>query len=303
MDDILKDIRKMAVFAVVAREGSFTRAAQTLGLGKSIVSEHVSQLESELGVQLLTRSTRKLSLTEAGGACLHHCEKVLEQAEAARNIVQSVQGSPRGRLRVSTTVDFGVLHLAPILKTFHRLYPDIQVDMIVDDAVQDLVAQQIDFAIRIGTPKDSALKYKRLGQTQLSLCASHAYLAEFGEPNTLADLIHHQWVAMTQYETPNRLRLMTKLGKSETVKLQAAFSSNSPMGAYALVNNDLGIGLLADILISKNPEEGSLKTLLSQYQSPMLEIYGLFAYSQRIPPKLRVFIDYLVEHFEAKKSI
>ena len=302
MDDILKDIRKMAVFAVVVREGSFTRAAESLGVGKSIVSEHVSQLESELGVQLLTRSTRKLSLTEAGTACLYHCEKVLEQAQAARNVVQTIQGRPRGKLRVSTTVDFGVLHLAPILKGFHRLYPDIHLDMIVDDAVQDLVAQQIDFAIRIGTPKDSALRYKKLGQTALSLCASQGYLAEFGEPKTLADLINHQWIAMTQYETPNRLTLMTKEGKSETVKLQASFSSNSPMGAYALVENDLGIALLADILISKRYEEGKLRPVLSQYQSPILEIYGLFAYSQSIPPKLRVFMDYLIGYFETNNA-
>lgn len=288
----------MAVFAVVAREGSFTRAADTLGVGKSIVSEHVSQLEAQLGVQLLNRSTRRLNLTEAGTACFHHCEKVLEEAEAARSVVQLLQGSPRGRLRITATTDFGLLHLAPMLERFHEQYPDIQIDMIFEDAVQDLVAENIDFAIRIGTPKDSSLMYRRLGHTVLSLCASPAYLETYGEPKTLDELVDHKWISMTKFENPNRLSLINKTGKTEAVRLKAAFSSNSPMGAYALAENNLGIVLLADILIEKGMQQGNIKKILTQYQSPKLEIFGLYPYSQSIPPKLRAFIDYLVAYYE-----
>ncbi len=298
MADILKDIRKMAVFAVVAREGSFTRAAEVLGVGKSIVSEHVSQLEAELGVQLLNRTTRRLNLTEAGSACLHHCEKVLEEAEAARSVVQLLEGSPRGRLRLTSTTDFGLLHLAPMLEGFHKQYPDIQIDMIFEDAVQDLVAESIDFAIRIGTPKDSSLKYRCLGHTALSLCATPAYLEAHGEPKTLDDLVDHKWISMTKFENPNRLSLTNRIGKTETVRLNSAFSSNSPMGAYALAENNLGIVLLADILIKKGIQQGQMKKILTQYQLPKLEVFGLYPYSQNIPPKLRVFIDYLIACYE-----
>lgn len=293
MRQLLNDIRKMVIFVQVVKDGSFTHAAESLGLGKSIVSEHISHLEDGLGVKLLNRTTRQIRLTEAGVNFLGHCEQVISHAQAALDSVEYQQQQPVGTLKITTTVDFGVTYLASVLEQFQRHYPKVKTDLILGDEISDIVAQGIDIAIRIGTPRDSGLIYRSLKPVPLSLAASHEYLQQNGEPKDMEELLQHRWISMRAYTAPNTLRLQNANGHEQSVKLTAACSSNSPMGAYALLLNHAGICLLSDHLIDEGVRQGRLKKLLTQYQYPQLELFALHPYQQHVPTRVRLFIDFL----------
>ncbi len=294
MQTIYKDIRKMVVFAQVVTDGSFTRAAKSLNLGKASVSEHVSQLEDELKVMLLNRSTRQISLTQAGEVFLEYCQEIISQAQAAHDDVSSMSKSPNGKVRVSTTVNFSVFQLTPILAEFKQRYPDIQIELVLDDKIVDLVAEQIDIAIRIGSPKDLPYRYRYLSKVKLVLVAGKNYIAKFGSPRKLSDLLQHQWISLTLQEASVKLSGY-KEEVQEQVKLKPAYSSNSPMSSYAMVMTNLGIAMLPEFNVTQEIKNGSLVKVLDDYDFIEGEAFILYPNSLKVPVKSRVFIDYLVE--------
>jgi len=294
MQAILKDIRKMVVFAQVVADGSFTRAAQSLNLGKASVSEHVSQLELELKVTLLNRSTRRISLTEAGEIFYSHCQQVIEQARAAHESVSRLSELPGGKLRISTTVDFSVFHLTPILAQFRQKFPDIQLEMVLDDGITDLVAEQIDLAIRIGKPEDLSYRYRPLKKFQLVMVAGKEYLATFGTPKTLADLHRHQWLSLTLQVSKAKLTGY-KNGQRQQVAVTPAYSSNSPMLSHTMVKENLGIAMLPEYTVKHEIQVGNMVRVLSDYEFVRGEVFILYPNSPQVPAKTRAFIDYLLE--------
>src|SRR5881394_4290573 len=183
--DALTDI---AVFVRVVERGSFTLAADELELSRAVVSKYLSRLEERLGARLLHRTTRRLSLTEAGAALFEASRGAIERIDEAEAAVARFQSAPRGRLRVSAPMSFGILHLAPALAEFAREHEAIAIDLRLDDRFVDLVEEGFDVAIRIGKLADSSLVARRLGTTQVVVCASPSYLAEHGEPESPEDL-------------------------------------------------------------------------------------------------------------------
>ncbi|MFB6358289.1 MAG: LysR family transcriptional regulator, partial [Thiohalorhabdaceae bacterium] len=181
----------MALFARVVEQRSFSGAARDLGLSKSTVSKRVSRLEERLGVRLLHRTTRRLSLSEAGRTFYDYCRQAVAAAQAGEEAVTRLQEQPRGVLSLNAPVSFGSRHLAPVISRFMRRYPEVSVDMTLDDRVVDLVEAGFDVAVRIAELPDSTLIARRLAPARHVVCAAPAYLAQAGEPRTPADLVHH----------------------------------------------------------------------------------------------------------------
>src|SRR5215469_14279580 len=174
------NFNRLAVFVALVRAGSFTAAAAQLGMTKAMVSQHLLRLERELGVTLIVRSTRRMTLTEAGAAFHLDCVTLMEQAEAAIERIGDRHSTPSGTLRLTTTTDYGIAVIAPALADFRRLHPSLQVDLVINDQINDLIAERFDMAIRIGWLRDSTLRATRLGGFRQWVMASPAYLAEHG---------------------------------------------------------------------------------------------------------------------------
>jgi DNA-binding transcriptional LysR family regulator len=292
------NLNRLAVLVALVRAGSFTAAAETLGMTKAMVSQHVARLERELGVTLLLRSTRRMTLTEAGSAFHAACVRILAEAEAAIEQVGRGQEKPSGTLRLTATSDYGTPVVAPALAQFMRLHPQLQVDLVLTDHVSDLIAERFDLAIRMGRLRDSDLRSARLGAFRQLMVASPAYLTRHAEPRTLSDLAAHDWVALTLLSSPLRWTFHAPDGSRRTVRMRAVAQANNVAAAHALVLHGAGVSVLPDYLVTGDVREGRLVVLLAQYTLPECGIHAVYP-GRQAPAKVRAFIDYLREYLRA----
>jgi DNA-binding transcriptional LysR family regulator len=292
------NLNRLAVLVALVRAGSFTAAAETLGMTKAMVSQHVARLERELGVTLLLRSTRRMTLTEAGSAFHAACVRILAEAEAAIEQVGRGQEKPSGTLRLTATSDYGTPVVAPALAQFMRLHPQLQVDLVLTDHVSDLIAERFDLAIRMGRLRDSDLRSARLGAFRQLMVASPAYLTRHAEPRTLSDLAAHDWVALTLLSSPLRWTFHAPDGSRRTVRMRAVAQANNVAAAHALVLHGAGVSVLPDYLVTDDVREGRLVVLLAQYTLPECGIHAVYP-GRQAPAKVRAFIDYLREYLRA----
>ncbi len=258
---MLKDLYRMGVFAHVVEEGTFSAAAERLGLSKSVVSVHVAKLEANLGAQLLMRTTRVLALTQEGRRFYEKSRAMLDVAEAATHELETVLARPQGLVRVSCSVNFGITVFAKLAARFHARYPKIRLDLMLGDSAADLVAENIDVAIRVGEVNDPNLRMSRIGFTRLVLCAARAWV-EANAPHVPADLEAAPWIAIAQLPEPEALRLRSPSGEVVSLNFEAATKANSGIAAKALILESAGVGLLPDYAIHDELEEGSLMRIL-----------------------------------------
>jgi DNA-binding transcriptional LysR family regulator len=259
---------------------------------KAMVSQHLMRLERELGVTLIVRSTRRMSLTEAGGAFHADCVRLLEQAEAAIERVGNQHSKPSGTLRLTTSTDYGSAVVAPALADFHRLHPSLQVDLVISDQINDLIAERFDMAIRIGWLRDSSLRATRLGGFRQLVMATPAYLAEHGTPRRPEDLARHGWIAMSALATPLRWTFTRASGSRRIVRMRQVMQANNAAAIRALVLAGAGVSVLPDYLVQADIEAGSLQVLLAQYRLPEGGIHAVYPDPQP-PAKVRAFIDFM----------
>jgi DNA-binding transcriptional LysR family regulator len=286
------NLNRLAVFVALVRAGSFTAAAAQLGMTKAMVSQHLMRLERELGVTLIVRSTRRMSLTEAGAAFHADCVRLLEQAEAAIERVGNQHSKPSGTLRLTTSTDYGGAVVAPALADFHRLHPSLQVDLVISDQINDLIAERFDMAIRIGWLRDSSLRATRLGGFRQLVMATPAYLAEHGTPRRPEDLARHGWIAMSALATPLRWTFTRASGSRRIVRMRQVMQANNAAAIRALVLAGAGVSVLPDYLVQADIEAGSLQVLLAQYRLPEGGIHAVYPDPQP-PAKVRAFIDFM----------
>jgi DNA-binding transcriptional LysR family regulator len=286
------NLNRLAVFVALVRAGSFTAAAAQLGMTKAMVSQHLMRLERELGVTLIVRSTRRMSLTEAGAAFHADCVRLLEQAEAAIERVGNQHSKPSGTLRLTTSTDYGSAVVAPALADFHRLHPSLQVDLVISDQINDLIAERFDMAIRIGWLRDSSLRATRLGGFRQLVMATPAYLAEHGTPRRPEDLARHGWIAMSALATPLRWTFTRASGSRRIVRMRQVMQANNAAAIRALVLAGAGVSVLPDYLVQADIEAGSLQVLLAQYRLPEGGIHAVYPDPQP-PAKVRAFIDFM----------
>ena len=294
--DALADI---AVFVRVVERGSFTLAADELSLSRAVVSKYVSRLENRLGARLLHRTTRRLSLTEAGAALFEASRGALERIEEAEGAVARFQAAPRGRLRVSAPMSFGILHLGPALADFARAFPDVSLDIRLDDRYVNLVEDGIDVAVRIGQLTDSSLVARKLGTTRAVACASPAYLAEHGEPDDPEELAGHDCLIYS-YLAAGVWRFTARGGREIPVAVSGPIRINNGIVLAEAAIAGGGVLVTPSFYVAPMLRDGRLKRILTAYRLPELGIYAVYPQRAHVPPKVRAFIDYLAARFGRK---
>ena len=296
----MDNLTDVAVFVRVVERGSFTLAAQDLGLSRAVVSKYLSRLEERLGARLLHRTTRRLSLTEAGAALFEASRGALERIEEAEAAVAQFQSEPRGRLRVSAPMSFGILHLGPAIAEFARANPKITLDMRLDDRFVNLVEEGIDVAVRIGTLTDSSLVARKLATTRAVACASPAYLAQFGEPETPEDLAAHNCLIYSYLSSANVWRFTTPDGRELPVAVNGTFRINNGIVLAEAAVAGHGILLTPAFYVGPLLRQGKLKQILTRYKVRELGIHAVYPQRDHVPPKVRAFVDFLAQRFGRK---
>lgn len=288
------------VFVAVVEHGGFSPAARSLGISKSAVSKRINLLEQQLGVKLLHRTTRKLSLTEAGKHYFEHAVKANNSAKDAQDAVAQLQGEPQGLLRINTPMSFGRLHIAPLIAKFLQRYPKITIDMVMDDKVVDLVAEGFDVAIRAGNLPDSSLIVRKLAPLKSVLCASPDYLKHHGIPQTIEQLAAHNCLQFSYSRDVKEWTFMRD-GQSQSIDIKGNYRVNNSEALREAMLQGLGIGRLPTFVAGPDIVAGRLIKLLDQYQMPNQSIYAVFSERQFLPAKVRAFVDFAIEHLAAEQ--
>jgi DNA-binding transcriptional LysR family regulator len=287
----------MAVFAKVVESASFAAAARHFDISPAMVTKHVRRLEERLGVRLLNRTTRRVSVTEVGQNYYERCLRILSEVEDAERAASDLQAAPRGLLRVTTSVSFGSHQLAPAIADYLIAYPDVSVDLILQHNYVDLVEERIDLAIRLGQLSDSSLIAKKLYAVEMVLCASPGYLAANGTPQQPRDLVKHNCLIYT-YAAPRAWTFTDqKTGKADVIRISGRLLANSGDALLAFALKDTGIVLAPDYLVADELGAGRLIRLLPAYTTRELPVYAVYPHSHCLSAKTRTFIDFLAARF------
>ncbi|MCL7462759.1 LysR family transcriptional regulator [Pseudomonas sp. NW5] len=290
----------MQLFVRIVELGSFSRAAEQQGISRASATALLKQLEAHLGTRLLQRTTRQVNPTLDGQTYYRHCLAILASLEAAEGLLSQHAQHPRGRLKVDLPASFGRLQVIPALPDFHARYPDITLEIGLRDRMIDLVREGVDCVVRIGELGDSTLIARPLAALEQVTCASRAYLAQHGLPTGLPELVGHQCVEYLS-STTGRVQPLAFMveGRLEAFTLPARLAVNHGESYVAACEAGLGLIQVPRYHVARQLQAGTLVELLSAYRPPALPMHVLYAHHQHLAPRLRVFIDWLVEHFPA----
>lgn len=285
----------MQVFVEVAERSSFTSAADALDMSRAMVARYVVGLEEWLGVRLLHRTTRRVSLTDAGAEAIERCRLVLETARDAQVAAGARRIEPSGRIRITAASSFAQAHLASAVIEFLTRHPKASVELIATEHAVNLVEERIDLAVRIGKRVDEGLVARRLAACRSVICASPAYLATHGAPRTPDDLtrlrcITHAYVGRSQF-------VLVRDGQVARVPVLGALQSNDTSVTRQAVLDGGGIALLPTYFVSKDLASGDLVRLLPDYEPEPLAIHAAYLSRDRQPPLLRLMLDFLIQRF------
>ncbi|WP_298819286.1 LysR family transcriptional regulator [uncultured Roseibium sp.] len=284
----------MRAFSAVVETGSFTKAGDRLSLSKTLTSKKVQALEAHLGTRLLNRTTRSLSLTEAGRIFHGRCGQILEDVEELEALIQNQAASPRGRLSVTAPTTFGEMFIAPLMPAFTEKFPEISVDLNLTDRHIDLVDEGFDVAVRIADLADSALIARKLAPAPIHLCASTEYFRRCGKPAHPTDLEHHRCVIDTNFQ--NAYSWPFKMDREiRSVQVNGPLAVNSARAVKDIVLAGSGIALIPGYMIAKERREGRLETTLSDFNAFNINVYALYNSKRNLAPKVRAFVDFLAD--------
>jgi len=292
----MQDIASIPVFAAIIEQGSFSKAADVLGITKSAVSKRITGLEARLGVRLLNRSTRKLSLTEAGERYYKHAQQALLAAEEAESAATELQNIPKGTLRLVTPMSFGVSHLASIIPEFLKQYPEIDIHIEMTDSWTDIIAEGFDLAIRTDSLTDGSLTVRKLVPLRSVLCASPDYIEKYGAPGLPSELSQHNCLMYTHHTVTNEWVFINN-GEEETIRINGNYRVNNSEALREAVLQGLGIGRLPTFIAGKDIKSGRLVRMMMDYAMPHKTLYAVFPQKKYMPERMRVFIDFLAAHF------
>lgn len=294
MTRLAMDLNAMAVFARVVETNGFSAAARSLGVSKSAVSKDITQLEDHMGVRLLQRTTRRLALTDAGTAFYERCARVVAEAEEAERALSQLQVSPRGLLRLSAPVGFGVAHLSGVLAEFQSEYPEVQIDLQLADRLVDLVEEGFDMAVRISRLQDSSLVARKLCPMPLHLVATPQYLAQKGFPAEPRDLSHHNCLLYSYAASGDTWPF--RLGDRDlSVHVHGNLRTNNGDLILAAVLAHQGVAILPEYMIGERMCRGELVEVLAECRLPASAVYAIYPHSRHLSTKVRVMVDLLVK--------
>lgn len=286
----------METYSAVVEAGSFTAAADRLGLSKSFVSKRITELEHQLGVRLLYRTTRKLSLSDEGARFYNHCRLIMAEAESARAEIMESHGNPRGMIRMTVPQSLLISGVGKVLLEFQRQYPDIELNVIASGRVEDLVEAGIDIALRIGQLEDSTLISRRLIDCAFHVVASPQYLETFGEPTQPVDLTQHNCIVYGDSRLGRSWPFQMPDGEALTVKVQGTLICNDGHLVVDAAVAGQGVAFGPDFLFKKYVDVGDLQLLLSRYYRQKTAISALYPLNRNLSRRVRVLIDFLTDH-------
>lgn len=286
-----------AVFARVAETGSFSKAARDLGLSKATVSKRVAELEAALGVALVSRTTRRAALTEAGERALVRAQRIVEEADAARDEAVEARAAPKGRLRVAAPITFGVRYLAEALPAFLSVYPDIDLDLSLSDKTIDLIGEGFDVAVRIRTPEDSSLVARKLAPVRAHVVATPAYWRAHGKPKHPEDLTKHAVFSYANAPQSVAWRFDGPGGERVAVRVQSRFTYDNADVIEASLCAGLGVARQPDFICWKDMAEGRLEAVLQRWTAPEMWLHLLTPPGRNPARKVRAFSDFMHDRF------
>lgn len=291
------DLEAARIFTLVVQNQSFSETARKLSVSAPVISKQVARLEKSLDARLLQRTTRRLGLTEAGTAFYAHCVRMLEEADAAERAVSRLHEAPRGHLRVSATVGFGSLRIAPLLPGFLARYPEVSVELVCDDRVVDLVDGGYDLALRLTAQPGELLVARSLTAVRQVLCAAPAYLQRRGTPQRPEDLADHNCLRyLRSDETGDTRWAFVSEGRPLSVPVGGNFFTNNIDALRRAALASLGIILGSSYRLELDIRAGRLVEILADFLPEQdARIYAVYPSNRHLSPKVRVFIDYLVE--------
>jgi DNA-binding transcriptional LysR family regulator len=284
----------MAVFARVVEEEGFTAAARALGISKAAVSKQVAGLEDRLGVRLLNRSTRRLGLTEAGRDYYERARRILAEVEEAEQSAQSRQANPRGRLRVNAPVTFGIAHLAPVVPQFMRRYPQVEVELVLNDRFVDLIEEGFDLAIRVADLPSSSLIARRLCETRQVTAASPSYLKARGVPRHPRDLAGHDCLLYSYLASGEEWRYADG-DEVFGVRVNGPLRANNGDVLRHAAAAGLGVVYAPEFVLAQALAAGDLTPVLEEWRAPASGVHAVYSPGRPLGAKLRVFVDFLAE--------
>ncbi|MBI1418754.1 MAG: LysR family transcriptional regulator [Limimaricola sp.] len=293
-------LTEMEAFATVVDQGGFTDAAKKMGISKSAVSKHVSALEARLGARLLNRTTRRVSPTEIGLAYYDRARRVLNDAGEADALVTSMQTAPSGLLRISVATDFGVNHLSPVLGEFLQEFPEITVNMVLNNRFVELISEGFDMAIRIGELDDSTLRARKLTETSKRMIAAPSYFAQHGRPTKIDDLNEHKLLHYSTQSNAAVWKLTAPSGEKRQVRTAGWLTVNDGQSLLNACISGLGIAYLPSYLYADALAKGLVEEAIPDLPVEVQSIYAVYPPGRFTQPKVRAFIDFLVNAFAEK---
>lgn len=288
------DLNHVAAFVRVVQDGSFTAAAKTLGLPKSTVSRSVAQLEQDLGVVLLHRTTRKLHLTDAGKAFHDRVSRALADIDDATTVAADLQRELRGLVRVTAPVDLGVWAVASIVARFVRTHPKVNIEVRLTGRVVDLVGEGVDIALRAGPVRDESLIARRVGALELGLNASPRYLARRGVPKSLGDLSGHDLIVLRRESGPVPWRLTSASGEEQVIEPHGAIAADDVSFLKKAAVAGGGIALLPQVLTAREEQANKLVRVLPEWRLSSSVLHVVYPSARYVPQRVVAFRDYLV---------
>lgn len=283
----------LGFFVLLVRKGSLSAAAQELNLSPPAVSKRLAKLEDRLGVRLLNRTTRRISLTSEGDAYFQSAEQIMRQIDDLEQRVSHASETPAGLLRVNATFGFGREYVAPVVSEFSHLYPEVEVQLLLTDIPMNMVEEGIDLGIRFGGLPNSRIRARKLQGNRRFLCAAPSYLKRYGTPRSLSDLVNHNCIILRQDKDVHDLWKLQRGQHSETVKVHGTLSSNDGEIALRWVLDGHGIMMRSEWDIGRHVEADRLRLVLPQYAHVDADIYAVYPERHNLSAKVRIFIDFL----------
>jgi len=288
---------ELGFFVTLVKAGSLTAAARELDVTPPAISKRLAQLEARLGVRLLHRTTRRVSLTHEGEVYFENAKRIIEDIESLENRLSSSRARPHGLLRVNAPLGFGRTYIAPAISEFAKKFADVEVQLTLTDRPLVMADEAIDVGIRFGEVPDSRLIARRIAPNRRLICASRGYLASRGRPQVPDDLARHECLVLRQSEAAHGVWKFTRGHKTFTVKVRGALSSNDGEVVIKWALDGHGIVMRAEWDIAKYLRSGRMELLLEGYDLPPADIYAVYPEKHNLSAKVGVFIDFLIERF------
>ena len=295
-------LTSMKVFERVAKVGSFVGGARELGISRAMATKHIMFLEGDLRTRLFNRTTRSLSLTDMGVAYLERCSQVLLDIDEMESAITYLQSELRGTLKISAPPVIGATHITRAVAEFLKLYPDLNVEMVLQSNHTDLIEDGIDIAICLGDLDDTSMVARKLASSSMIVCGSPDYLEKYGIPQTPEDLLNHSCLVNWASSPQDKWKFKTDKGFI-TINVSGRMQSNVAEANRVAALNGLGLVVLATYVVRRDIEKGKLKTVLQDYALPPLDIHAVYPHRKYLSAKVRCFLDFLQQWLESRVSV